>query len=156
MKEFLKQREERIKLLIQIGYTGDIETGKIYNKFGKEVLTKNDEGYLKISTTINKKSITIRQHQFIYYLATGEIVEMLDHINCNKSDNRISNLRKTNHIDNGKNQLNVKGYTWDKTNNKWKSQIVVNKKQIYLGLFETELEANKAYLKAKEKYHIIN
>jgi hypothetical protein len=35
------------------------------------------------------------------------------------------------------------------------SQIVLNKKSIYLGLYETEEEAHKAYLDAKKIYHKI-
>jgi hypothetical protein len=49
----------------------------------------------------------------------------------------------------------VKGYSFDKSSQKWKAKIQVNNKPIYLGYYNTEEEAREAYLTAKRKYHLI-
>ena len=38
-----------------------------------------------------------------------------------------------------------RGVSWDKTNNKWKVQINVNRKQKHIGVFDNELDAAHAY-----------
>ena len=43
------------------------------------------------------------------------------------------------------NTSNYRGVYFNKTANKWQSQIVVNCKKIYLGLIDTALEGAKAY-----------
>ena len=50
---------------------------------------------------------------------------------------------------------NAKGYEFDKRINRYASYITLNSKKIHLGYFDTEEEARNAYLKAKEKYHVI-
>jgi hypothetical protein len=79
---------------------------------------------------------------------------MLDHINQNRQDNRISNLRMVTNQQNSFN-TNAKGYYWHKKNKKWRSKIHVNGKRIYLGYFNTEIEARQSYLEAKKIHHII-
>lgn len=154
--DLLKIREERIKSLMERGYTGNINTGKVYNKKGIEVITKNSYGYKRINTSLNGKSISITQHQFIWYVANKEVIPMIDHINSIRDDNRIINLRSSNPVKNGWNRgLYDKGYCWSKNDNKWKSYIKVNNKAIHLGYFLKEEDARKAYLEAKKKYHII-
>lgn len=144
-------RLEKIQLCIEKGITCDVETGKVYGIYGKELISKLN-GYKCIHADKIKK---LYQHQFVYYIATGEIVESIDHINGDKSDNRIINLRSVNHQQNGFNRTTAKGYYWNNKKNKWHSQIRLNGKKIHLGLFNTELEARKAYLDAKKIYHII-
>ena len=50
---------------------------------------------------------------------------------------------------------NIKGYTLTK-NGTYKARITVDNKKIYLGYYDTEEEARKAYIDAKLKYHNIN
>ena len=40
------------------------------------------------------------------------------------------------------------GVHWFATNNKWRAEIVINRKNVYLGCFEDEYEAHLAYEKA--------
>ena len=77
----------------------------------------------------------------------------IDHVNGNRQDNRVCNLRLVSHTQNQWNHLDVKGYC--KTRNKFVAKITVNKSIIRLGTFETEKEAREAYLEAKKIYHKI-
>ena len=77
---------------------------------------------------------------------------VIDHIDGNPSNNHISNLRVATQGENMQNST-AKGYTYDKINKKWRSNIKVNGKIIHLGRFETEEEAHEAYIKAKREHH---
>jgi hypothetical protein len=85
-----------------------------------------------------------------------------DHINWDRLDNRRSNLRTASR---SQNQANIKkprrhkgvtsqykGVCWYKNLNKWLSSIMVDQKRIYLGYFENEGDAAKAYNKNALKY----
>lgn len=146
-------REEKCKLAIERGYTYDPETGIVYGLKGKKIIRENGLGYIKICFYINKKEYSLFAHQFAWYFINKKCVEEIDHINGIRNDNRICNLRGVTKQQNHFNRTTAKGYT--KNKNKWQSEICVNKKTIYLGLFNTEEEARNAYLKAKEIYHKI-
>lgn len=147
-------RIEKIKLAINRGFTYDFLTGKIFSRFGKEITSKN-YGYIKICLLDeNKKNHTLRGHQFAWFIVYNEVVKCIDHENKNKTDNRIINLRSLTKRQNAYN-TNAKGYYFNKRANKFHAQIVVNSKSIYLGLFDSEIDAADAYQTAKKIYHII-
>lgn len=149
-------REEKCKLAIERGYTYDPETGLVYNKYGKIVnYINNNNGYIYISLTVDRKTKNLASHQFAWYCVHKECVEQLDHINGVKTDNRICNLRAVTNQQNQWNRIKAKGYSWFKRDSKWRAAIKINKKDIYLGCFNTEEEARQAYLNAKEIYHVI-
>ena len=77
----------------------------------------------------------------------------IDHIDRDKSNNNIENLRV---VTNAQNQWNrdVKGYSFHKATGKYAARINVNYKDKHLGLFENEDDARNAYLNGKGKYHI--
>ena len=143
-------RLEKLEMAIEMGYTYNPENGKIYSRFGREISNKNNKGYL----IIYNRKFTLRAHQFAFYFMNKEVVEEIDHINGIKDDNRICNLRSVTRQQNMFN-TKAKGYSWHKASNKWKARIMVNHKDIHLGLFNTEDEAREAYINAKEKLHII-
>ncbi len=75
-----------------------------------------------------------------------------DHINGNSLDNRKCNLRTAtrsqnmwNRSPNKISKSRYKGVSWHKQHRKWIANIQVNKKRHFIGLFENELEAAKAY-----------
>ena len=147
-------REEKCKLAIERGYTYDPETGKIYGKHGKEI-HQIHLGYIRITLCINKKFYKVFGHQFAWYCVNKKCVEVIDHINGIRNDNRICNLRSITQHKNLLNNKKAKGFTYSKHNNKWKSMINYNNQSIFLGYYNTEQEARNAYLAAKEKYHVI-
>jgi hypothetical protein len=148
-------REEKCVYLIDKGYTYNPETGEVKNPHGKVLKNKEIQGYTRLTIIVNNKLYFLRQHQFAWYFMYGECVECLDHINGITDDNRICNLRSVTFQQNQFNQTKAKGYTWNKKDKKFQSQIKINNKTIYLGSFNTEEDARKTYLIAKEKYHII-
>ena len=148
-------REEKCKLAIKKGYTYNSKTGNIIGIRGKEITRKiNDYIQIWLTDEDNKKH-TLSGHQFGWYWVNKECVEQIDHINGIKDDNRISNLRSVNILQNQWNQTKAKGYYFKKQNNMWCSQISVNNKKIFIGYFKNEEDARASYLIAKEKYHKI-
>jgi AP2 domain-containing protein/HNH endonuclease len=86
--------------------------------------------------------------------------EEVDHIDTIPLNNRRKNLRLATRIQNSVNQGNrknntsgFKGVSWHKTACKWRAEIRVNGKRIYLGLFNTPELAYESYCAAALKYH---
>ena len=149
-------REEKCEAFIKIGYTYNPETGYVYNRYGKILNAKHNQGYVYISISINKKVFTLLGHHFAWYCIYGNCnIEQIDHINGIKNDNRISNLRAVNNMQNQWNRNDMKGYWFRKDRQKYQAQIQVNGKRKCIGHFNTEEEARTAYFEAKEKYHVI-
>ena len=81
--------------------------------------------------------------------------DKIDHIDGNKLNNSLNNLRVVNQQQNQWNRTCAKGFYWNKCNKNWKAQIQLNGKTIYLGLYNSESEARNAYITAKLIYHKI-
>ena len=115
-------------------------------------------GYIELPLYYEKTQKSYRVHRIVAFAFLGLDIDnpkiKIDHINRNTTDNYVSNLRMVTHQQNQFNR-NAKGYTWNKQNQKWLSQIIIDGKPIYLGYFDLEDDARNAYLIAKEKYHII-
>jgi len=146
-------RLEKIQLAIDKGVTCNPDTGQVFGVRGKEYKTKYKNDYIRFSIQEKCTKYSIKAHQFIWYWVNKEIVECIDHINNDKLDNRICNLRSVNQQKNCFNRANVKGYT--KHGNKFRAKIHLDDKDIHIGLYNTEDEAREAYLKAKQIYHEI-
>ena len=83
--------------------------------------------------------------------------KFLDHIDGNRANNKIENLRQATIRKNGQNRVehrkgNLVGA--QRKNNKWYSCIQINYKRINLGYFDTEQKAHQAYLNAIKKYNL--
>ncbi|ABK00179.2 HNH endonuclease [Xanthomonas phage Xop411] len=117
----------------------------------------NSDGHLQVRVH-GKKYLA---HRLAWLLHTGSWPsKQIDHINGQKDDNRIDNLRECSNAENqqnaGKrsdNTSGVQGVGWHKQAGKWRARIKVNGKQINLGLFHTLAEAAAARAAAKQQYH---
>ena len=150
------------------GVKFNYEYGNIYRLYH---LKKGDEwkelkisisnrGYTYFNFGKNKKQYRFSFHRIVYWLHNPDWDIMdsskdnsIDHIDGDKLNNNIENLRLVTNQENCFNRTRAKGYYLFK--GKWKADITLNSKTIYLGLFDNELDAHNAYLEAKKKYHII-
>ena len=117
-------------------------------------------GYLHIK--IDGK--TRKAHRLAWLYIHGEWPETsLDHMNRDKLDNRISNLRLATCAQNQQNckirkdsTSNVTGVQWHKHHQKWQARIQFNKQEIHLGYFGQFDEAVDARKTAERQYHPFN
>jgi len=84
----------------------------------------------------------------------------IDHINCNKGDNRIENLRSATNAQNmsnmsktKRNSTGFKGVSFHKKLGKYIASIGHKGKCIYIGLYNTPEEAHAAYCAEAKKLH---
>lgn len=111
---------------------------------GVEAGAMAKDGYLRVG--INKKNYLA--HRAIWAIYHNNWPDSdIDHIDGDKSNNRICNLRIVSKTENSRNSSlridnnsGVTGVYWDRLRNKWKAQISVNRRHLYLGAF-TDLES---------------
>ena len=140
------------------------ETGKFIWRVSKSNYAKSrseagwiSNGYRIIR--IDGKGYRAHRLAWLWYYGSWP-EDQIDHINHNRDDNRIENLREVSHIENHKNQSlfcnNTSGHVgvhWYKTTKKWRAQIKANgKKIISLGYFKEKEDAIKARKEAEAKY----
>jgi len=145
-------RLEKCKYAVEKGFTYDPETGGVKTSFGK-IVTKKTNGYITLSLYDKGKRHYLYAHQFAWYVTYNSIVNLIDHKNQIKTDNRKINLRVVTKQQNAFNMKNVKGYFFCNRVKKWISIIMVNGKHKQLGTFSTDKEAAACYIREKPKYH---
>lgn len=122
---------------------------------GKEAGTSHSKGY----KFFRYKKKFYFAHRVCWLLALKEWPEgEIDHINGDKKDNRISNLRVVTRAENMRNTPSMrdttskyKGVFWHKVNKKWRSVITIDKVKTHLGMFDTEEEAAMVYNQRAQK-----
>lgn len=118
--------------------------------------TRHTEGYTRINVDGNFHYAHRLAWAFVYGVQpSGEI----DHINGDRADNRIVNLRDLSCLGNNRNKRlldenrsGVCGVSWHKKAKKWMATIGVGNKQVYLGLFATVEDAKAARDAASVRY----
>ena len=101
-----------------------------------------------------------RLHRIVYYAHNQDWdihnkprKNPIDHIDVNKQNNNISNLRVGTVSLNAQNQKKIKGYYWYEKNQSYRASITVNGIYHSLGSYKKEADAIEARRKGKEKYH---
>lgn len=123
---------------------------------GKQCINLDKQGYAFIRC--NGK--VIKAHRLVFLIENGFLPAEVDHINGNKSDNRISNLRPAtdtqNRWNSGKrynNKSGWKGVCWNKDRGKWQAQISIDKKRTTIGYFDDVKDAAEEFIFASLKHY---
>jgi hypothetical protein len=136
------------------------EDGNLYwLKSGKKAgCFKRGDGYGCIR--VNKKLILLHRAIWIYH--NGEIPEGMDidHVDGDRANNRIENIRLASRSQNlmnkgarRDNKAGVKHVRWNEPTKSWRVKMNIGGKHLHLGLFKTLEEATAVACAAREKYH---
>lgn len=124
------------------------------NRYLKPAL--NSRGYQRVQLSKDGKATNSAIHRLVatHFLNPPEHPDFnqVDHINRDKTDNRIQNLRWVSNLLNNLNKPSIKGYSWDSEKKKWRATIEVNGKRLHLGYFKEEEEAADAYVAALDEH----
>lgn len=140
------------------GYTDRGVRGFNARHAGNVAGAMSDKGYLRAQ--LFGKIIPL--HRLAWLYVHGEWPEQIDHINHQRSDNRIANLRDITQAANCRNRQahkrNKSGYGGvcrHRANNTWIASIGRAKEKIYLGSFATFEDAVRARKQAEREleYH---
>ena len=154
MEEYRTIKDFETYEISNLGNVRNINTGKILNQH------LNHEGYKRCDLYNNKKRFTKSIHRMIAdaFIPNPENKECVDHINGNRQENSLNNLRWASKTENGINKKiqtnNSTGYTgvmFDKRCNKYFSQIKYNNKIYHLGTFDNISDAVEARLRKSEE-----
>jgi hypothetical protein len=153
LREFLRYDAETGKLYWRSRDRRHFETQRAYSTWNaiypeREALTAdNGDGYL-IGTICQRK---VRAHRVIWALVHGEWPEFIDHINGDKADNRLCNLRAVSHAENMHNQPRRRtntsgrmGVSWHASSGKWAAYGMIDGRQRSLGKFVSYVDASAA------------
>jgi hypothetical protein len=99
-------------------------------------------------------------HRLAFALGHGRWADEVDHVDGNRANNALSNLRECTRQQNQWNarkrgaapSSRFKGVHWCKSREVWHARITVGYRGIFLGSFADEAEAGAAYLAAAQKY----
>ena len=116
----------------------------------------NEYGYIMIGFN----GSVYRAHRLIYFYHNGYFPLFIDHIDGNKSNNKIENLRSVTISQNAMNQKistrnssGVKGVMWHKRDKKWVVQLKVNSKCHSFGYYDDKELAELVAMEATNKLH---
>lgn len=99
-------------------------------------------------------------HRLVWLYMYGYMPKYVDHINKNKSDNRLCNLREATNQQNAfnskkpsNNTSGIKGVMWNKYAKKWHVQLCFNKKKKHIGYYADFFEACCISIKTRNLMH---
>jgi hypothetical protein len=123
----------------------------------KETGSKRGDGYISVSC----KGRLYYAHKLAWLYCYGEYpLSDVDHINGNRADNRISNLRLATRSQNvlnsdmkSNNKSGYKGVSWDKAKRRWRVCCSVSGKNVHVGYFRDLVKASQAYNEFAKKNH---
>ena len=108
-KHLTEAEQQELLLRIKKNYTYNAATGRLTSsRYGRAIrgAKRDKRGYLCINCNIDKRRFRIYLHHAVWAVCKGRWPEQqIDHVNGNKSDNRIENLREVSFSENQMNML---------------------------------------------------
>ena len=108
-KQLTEAEQQELLLRMKKNYTYDEATGRLTsNRYGRAIRGKKRDkrGYLCVLCCLGKKQVFVRLHHAVWAVCKGRWPEQqIDHVNGNKQDNRIENLREVSDRENKLNKL---------------------------------------------------
>lgn len=151
----MKYSQEAIAKLKEC-YRYEKETGSIFNvKTGRELTGLSGAGYRMVQFRLNGYQCKYLAHHVAWFFEYGVWpAKDLDHINRDRTDNRIENLREVSRAENLRNkgslssdrQTSYDCVSWHKANRKWQARVPykLDRKRPRVGYFNTDKEAYEA------------
>lgn len=149
---------------LQALFDYDSTTGNLIRKVrtanstrvGEVAGSVNGDGYIAISVDSKPRMA----HRLVWLWHGKELPEFLDHINRDKQDNRIENLRAANRSENMHNKdtsvrsaSGHRGVAWIASTKNWEARIMVDGVNYSLGKYPTAKQASIAYEQAKLEFY---
>ncbi len=127
----------------------DPDTGLITRKTtGKVAGHKRKDGYIQL----RYQGVMSLAHRVIWTVINDDPGDLyIDHINNDRADNRLDNLRLADTFENCQNRSTSQG-VYQRPNGRWRAAIRVRGERINLGTFTTREEARDAYVAARDTY----
>lgn len=144
-------------------FTYDPETGILYRKLSRgkprkprPVIVPDKQGYLVVCVDSKHQKV----HRIVWLMEYGFWPKgNIDHIDGNRTNNKLSNLRDVTFEQNAHNATlrkdntsGFKGVHFHRNHNKWVARVHTKGRSIHLGCFLTPEEAHLAYCEAAAKY----
>lgn len=162
VSKYPRPTQERVKELFDYDSETGILTWKVAHGSGGRIPAGAIAGGIAHDNSIGVRfdGQLHRVHRLVWLWVHGEWPLEVDHRDNNPANNRLGNLRNCNRAQNTKNvrchkdtASGTKGAYFDKRKNRWYSRIMVDGRDIHLGLFHTKEQAGAAYDAAALKYH---
>lgn len=150
--ELLEYLPEDGSLRWRVGRRGSAKAGDVAG-------TVETNGYIRLRIDGRR----YQAHRLVWLIAFGRMPDgEIDHINGNRSDNRLANLRDVTGRQNTQNRqraykskarTDVVGPSFQTSRGMWLVNIRVDGRSKFIGRYLTIDEAESAYLDAKRQYH---
>lgn len=141
----------------------ELKNGILLNKIDRSSKARKGEmaGWIDEESGYQKLrlgGVKYMAHRLVWKMVHGVEPEVIDHIDGNRLNNRVENLRSVCHSENNKNKTKgvnntsgMTGVSWHKRINKWAANIKINGKMKHLGYFDDFKQAVRIRQHEQEK-----
>ena len=154
--------QEELKTQVEYNADTGIFTWKVRPsnriKIGNKAGCHHNRGYIQISV-LGERHLA---HRLAWLYVYGYIPKLIDHIDGNRLNNKISNLREATYAENAynskirsNNKSGVRCVSWDKARQSWEVRIKIDGKLKHFGNYKDLDEAAKVSEKARKEHHTI-